>query len=164
MVALGPSAMPSPERISRVTADELAVATSLLGLDVHECASVASHASREEFAEGAVVFSEGDPADALRLVESGRVELTVHVPGQGEVAIATVSRDELLGMSALVPGSVWTTSARATKPCRMLSFPAPALHALDPQIAVRMLRSALGVTLGRLRDARLMRIDIFGGA
>src|SRR5579864_2501811 len=59
-------------------------------------------ARRRRFAQGEVIFHEGDPADTLHLIESGRVAVRVATPS-GDVATLAVRRPgDAVGELALI--------------------------------------------------------------
>lgn len=119
----------------------------------------------EEIADGARLFSAGAPADALRFVVSGRIALTLDLPGSEPHTVGTVGRGELLGWSALRVRGTWTLDARATKPSRCLVFPGAQLRALcdaNPRFGLCLMRYAFGVVAMRLADTRLQIIDVYG--
>ena len=66
---------------------------------------------RRHFATGERLFDQGDPADSTLFVESGRIALTVRLPGGGISELAQVSGGEVLGELALIESQ--RRSARA---------------------------------------------------
>lgn len=64
--------------------------------------------SREEFTPRSVIFSEQDPADAIYVVLSGEVQLSLH--GQ---TIAKVEAGGLIGEMAMIPSATRNTTATA---------------------------------------------------
>jgi CRP-like cAMP-binding protein len=60
-----------------------------------------------------VVFAQGDPGDALYLVESGHVEVITSSRSTGESAQAVLEEGDFLGEMALLTGKTRTTTARA---------------------------------------------------
>jgi CRP/FNR family cyclic AMP-dependent transcriptional regulator len=64
-------------------------------------AHVGKGRSVAEYAPGDVVFSQGDPADAVFFIQKGKVKLTV-VSGQGkEAVVAMLGRNEFFGEGCL---------------------------------------------------------------
>lgn len=64
------------------------------------------------FTPGQVIFREGDPADALYVVLSGRVKITSDRKGS-TVLIATVDDDQMFGDLALIENGPRTATATA---------------------------------------------------
>ena len=134
------------------------------GLEEAQLASIAATAHLELVPEGVEVLREGEEADAVRLLQSGRVTVSLLVPGHGETVLSTLSRGQMLGFSALLPHGRWIAGARSVKPCSLLVLPRDGLLALceaTPAIGYRLMRNALESVAGRLRDARLQLLDIF---
>lgn len=76
-------------------------------------------AREQMFEPGEVIFHEGDPANTLYLIESGRVALESGAVGHPTL-IQTLGDGEVLGWSWLFPPFVWHFQARATEPTRVL--------------------------------------------
>jgi CRP/FNR family cyclic AMP-dependent transcriptional regulator len=129
---------------------------------------------RREVAGGVMLFREGEPADTFYLVVEGRVSLSLRVPGREDAIVATLSSDELLGWSALLPPEpaeertaprIWTASARTLAPTSLLVIPGKDLVEtceLNHEIGYYVMLNALSVVAGRLRDTRLQLLDMFG--
>ena len=121
----------------------------------------------EAHGAGQILFSEGGPADQLRIVISGRVSLTLGLPGREPKILAALSRGDMLGWSALRNGDTpaqWTASARASKASRCLVFPADTLRSLcesDHHLGYCVMRHAFEVVAHRLRDTRMQLLDIY---
>ena len=72
----------------------------------------------KEFAEGDVIFREGEPGDAMYVVVEGRVALTV----RGR-AVESVGPGGVLGEMALVDRAPRTATATAQLPARLAVIP-----------------------------------------
>lgn len=122
----------------------------------------------ERFAATACLFRQGDPALDLRLVLSGRVSLTLEVPGRTPMIVASLSRGDLLGWSALCGWSgtaTWSASATASKPSVCLRFAGADLRALcelDHDLGFYVMRHAFELVSRRLRDCRVQLLDLYG--
>jgi CRP/FNR family transcriptional regulator, cyclic AMP receptor protein len=77
-------------------------------------------AKEQEFAPGEIIFREGDPANALYLMETGEVVLEAYAGDNRRTPIQTVGAGEVLGWSWLFPPFAWHFQARATKPTRVI--------------------------------------------
>lgn len=83
----------------------------------------------EMFAEGAkevlfeaddVICREGEPANQFYLIQSGRVALEAHEPGDGTALVQYLGGGDVLGWSWLLPPFVWHFRARATEPTQAI--------------------------------------------
>ncbi len=81
-------------------------------------AVLAECASEQSFEAGAILFREGEPANQLYLIESGKVALEMRMPAGGMATIQVLGPDELLGWSWLFPPFTWHLQARALEPVR----------------------------------------------
>jgi CRP/FNR family transcriptional regulator, cyclic AMP receptor protein len=81
-----------------------------------ECAEV------REFAAGQIIFREGEVADRLYLLETGRVALEAHLAPQNQLSVQELGAEDVLGWSWLFPPYVWHFQARALEPTRATSF------------------------------------------
>jgi CRP/FNR family transcriptional regulator, cyclic AMP receptor protein len=77
-------------------------------------------AQEQTSAAGEILFREGQPANRLYLIEQGQVALETHVPGRGDVPMATLGPGQVLGWSWLVPPYVWHFQARALQPSQLM--------------------------------------------
>lgn len=75
-------------------------------------------AEEKNFSAGEILFREGQPANRLFLIHQGQVALETHVPGRGDILIAMLGPDQVLGWSWLVPPFVWNFQARAVEASR----------------------------------------------
>jgi CRP-like cAMP-binding protein len=103
------------------------------------------------FANGEVIFREGDPAGEAYVLEEGRVRLIKRVNG-AERSVAVLRPGELFGETALLPGSTRSSTAIAIAPSDALSLDQSTLQHLletDPSFAARVVKQLVG----RLRDA-----------
>jgi CRP-like cAMP-binding protein len=83
---------------------------------VNEGKSVASYRPKQ------VIFSQGDPADAVCFVQKGRVQLTV-VSKQGkEAVVALLGPDEFFGEGCLAGQHLRMSTATATEDTTVLTF------------------------------------------
>ena len=125
---------------------------------------LAALAHRERYAAGDVLLREGEPADELGIVVTGRVALRVRVPERGSVTVLTVEPGDIVGWSAVVPPHRSTSTAIAVVPTEVLAFAGePLRRALEADLALaaafypRVLRAVAR----RLGGTRLQLLDVF---
>lgn len=124
---------------------------------------MAESAETLEVPPGGLVFSEGQHADALYVVESGTIQLSVN-QRERDLAVASVGPGELLGWSWLVPPHSWDFDAVAVSGARLARVPAELLRTAmqdDPTDAAALSAAMLGVVSRRLRDTRIQLLDLF---
>jgi len=111
---------------------------------------------------GVIIFKQGAAADALYVVESGRVALELSVPSPEGVpsrpaTVATAGPGEAFGWSAVVPPFGMTLSARAMdgEPCKLVCIAGPELRDLierDQKLGYKVMAG-----MARLLAHRLMQ-------
>jgi len=74
----------------------------LEGLSEEQRRSLLATARRHRYAAGEVVFHEGDPADSLHMIESGRVSVGLTTNYGSQVTFAIESQGEVFGELALL--------------------------------------------------------------
>ncbi len=73
---------------------------------------LADCANAESFAAGGFIFHEGEPADRLYLLQTGKIAIVLHMPGQDPTAIMTLGPGGVVGWSWLFPPYRWHFCAR----------------------------------------------------
>lgn len=89
---------------------------------------------RERHAEGAVIFTEGDPGDKLYFVDRGEVEVTASGPAGEERRLAVLRDGDYFGEMALLREAPRAATVRARAPSVLL--------ALDREHFLELLRAA----------------------
>lgn len=109
-----------------------------------------------ELSAGATLFEQDAPADAIFLVQTGRVKLVRRVFREEHI-VETLGPGGLLGEVALVAGATYPVSARALTPLLVVRIPRERLESLlleRPDLALRLARTlALRVAAGQFRNA-----------
>ena len=131
-------------------------------LEDEELARVAIICSEMDIAEGAPLFSEGQPAQQIYIVTQGKIALQKSVgqsywqSSRGSATVAFCHQDEIVGWSALVEPYRYTLSATAWEPCQLLGISARLLRTamdLNPAIGYRVMRC-----LSQLMGRRLQQV------
>ena len=149
-----------------VTVDDLGHAGTWFTADLQPriAAQLVSLARLRRCAAGDVLLREGDPADELGIVMTGRIALRLRVPERGSVTILTVEPGDVVGWSAVVPPHRSTSTAIALVPSQMLSFPGGELRAAldaDSALAAAVYPRVLRAVARRLDGTRLQLLDVF---
>jgi len=131
-----------------------------VGLSGAERSSLWECGQTREFAAGARLFSLGEEATHLYVVERGRVALKMPVEVAGgvhEVVVEEQGPGATIGWSALVPPHRYTLSAVAIEDAAMRAFSPTALTAhleANPEVGWRVFRN-LAAIVGR----RLVKVE-----
>jgi CRP-like cAMP-binding protein len=129
----------------------------LAGLAEADAQRVLALGSRVTLAAGAPLFSLGDAADSLFLVERGRLALTLPMQVRGreqDVLIEERAAGQTLGWSALVPPHRFTLKAAALVDSQLVALPRAALadfFAAHPAIGYVVARNVSAVVGQRLQ-------------
>jgi len=137
------------------------------GLGPEALELVAGCGSNVRFAEGEVLFREGDRADAFYVIRHGMVVLETFVPGRGPATIETLEAGEVAGWSWLFPPYRWHFDARALSLVRATAFDGACLRGkceADPRLGYDLMSRFAQVMMERLQWTRLRMLDVYGYA
>ncbi|QDU98871.1 Crp/Fnr family transcriptional regulator [Lignipirellula cremea] len=126
---------------------------------------LAGIAREVSFAQGDVIFREGDPAQDLYLLTHGLVSLEICSAGVGCRRILSLAPGELLGWSPVLEGGQMTATARAVEPTSAIALDGKALLAIcaeHPHFGYEFMRRAAMALAKRLRATRMQMLDIYG--
>ena len=147
-------------------AHRLADVPLFAGLPPVALADLAAASRVRRYAAGQVLWSEGDPGDALLVLEEGRVRVSRFTPAGGEAVLAVVEAPAALGELALLDGEPRDATVTAQGPVAVRLVPRSALLALlrrEPAAAEGLLRTLAGwVRLANRRQADLLGLDVPG--
>ena len=122
-------------------------------------------AGREQIAAvGETLFTEGKPAHNLYFVTEGEIEiLNVGTGNRESVAVSSLPAGELLGWSAVIEPHLYTATARATRPSRVIVFAGADLEQLmsDDHFSCLLMKKIAQVIGQRLRDTRIQLLSLF---
>ncbi len=125
---------------------------------------LASLARRYQASAGTTLLAEGQLANELGIVLSGRVSLRTLVPETGWITILTVEPGDVFGWSALVPPYRSTSTVVALQPVDVLALDGPGLRAAlaaDHDLAAALYPRVLQALARRLTATRLQMLDLF---
>jgi CRP/FNR family transcriptional regulator, cyclic AMP receptor protein len=88
---------------------------------------LAARARRRVYRRGEVLFHEGDPGDALVLLERGTVKVLVYAESGDETVLAIVGPGESFGELALIDGEARSATVQALEAVEALSVPRQAV-------------------------------------
>jgi len=137
---------------TRTLAETLATVPLFGGLDGASLDSVAHGMRSRRFRRGETIFHLGDPGDALFIVASGIVKITLPSETGDEAILATLRPGDFFGELALLDGAPRSATAVALEPTETLVLPRDRFRDLiSAQPAIRdALFAALAKELRRL--------------
>jgi CRP-like cAMP-binding protein len=108
-----------------------------------------------QLAKGAIVFSQGDTAEAIYFVQSGKVKIVVVSASGKEAVLAVLGPDGFLGEGCLVGQTLRVSTAKAIQPSTLYRVERRAmlraLHA-QPELSERFTASLLARNLDLEED------------
>lgn len=126
------------------------------GLSAAEMKLLATFSSEERFAEGSMIFREGEKGDKLYIVLDGRVRISKFIPGVGEEALAVLDRGDFFGEMALIDDKPRSADAKAhEQDATVLSIDRATLNeilSMDPHASLQFLNLLCRMISRRLRE------------
>jgi CRP-like cAMP-binding protein len=115
------------------------------------------HARETTFEAGDILFREGEPADRLCLIESGRVALEAREPAGETALVQILGAGDVLGWSWLFPPYAWHFQARAIEPARVIALSGAHLLVAtenDHEFGYELMKRVAKVVITRLQATR----------
>ncbi len=126
---------------------------------------VAGCGSNVQFEPGALIFREGDQADAFYLLRHGSVALEAYAPSSGPLVIETLEAGDVLGWSWLFAPHRWHFDAHALTAVRATAFDGTCLRGkcdADPELGYELVSRFAQTLIERLQWTRLRLLDVYG--
>jgi CRP/FNR family cyclic AMP-dependent transcriptional regulator len=139
-----------------VNADELTIealrSVPLFGsLDDQAAIDLRELLTVEDISAGTQLFHKGDSGDAMYLIESGRIRISITDQDAEEVTLADLAQGDFFGEMALIDGRNRSADARVVEDARLAILSRPSFLSFvraNPDVALEML-SALSERLRR---------------
>jgi CRP/FNR family transcriptional regulator, cyclic AMP receptor protein len=112
------------------TEEVLAHADLFLGLAPEELSDLVRVAERFQYRQGERLFSQGDSADSICVVESARLKCSTRLPAQRELSLATLGPGDVIGELALLGGGTRSATVTAVEPTAGVAIDRGALESL----------------------------------
>jgi CRP-like cAMP-binding protein len=151
---------------ARPLAETLTSVPFFSGLDEAGLESVGRTVRSRRFRRGEVIFHQGDPGDALFIVMSGAIKISLPSDTGDEAILATLRAGDVFGELALLDGAPRSATATSLEPTETLVLPRQQfreLIATEPAVRDALLASIAG-ELRRLTNhvEELHFLDITG--
>jgi CRP-like cAMP-binding protein len=135
--------------------DFLATVPLFDGIPESELADLAELLRRRDAPVGEVLWTQGDEPLGMLLIVDGRVTVSLRLPGEREVEVASMGHGELLGEIPLLDGGRHSGTARVSEPASLLSLSRADFAVLVSRrhpTAFALKRRIAGVACARLRQ------------
>jgi CRP-like cAMP-binding protein len=115
----------------------------------------------QTLAAGERLFDEGGRADHFYFLAEGEME-TLLKTDEEDICISSIPPGDPVGWSALIEPHIYTASARATRPSKVIAFPRPLLAALleDDRLAAVLMKKLADLISRRLRDTQVQLLSL----
>jgi CRP/FNR family transcriptional regulator len=116
------------------------------------------------YPEGQVLFSEGDPGEALVILEEGRVKVCRFMAGGQEIVLAVQEAPASFGELALIDGAPRSATVIAQTPVVVRMLPRAALMGIvnnEPAVAMALMQGLVAMirdTNDRLSDLQVLDV------
>jgi CRP-like cAMP-binding protein len=140
--------------MSDATVAFLAGVPLLEGIPEAELVDLAGLLRRRDVPAGHVLWREGEEALGMLLIADGRVSVSLSLPGDRSVEVATLGSGEVLGEMPLLDGGRHSATARAIEPATLLSLSRADFAALVSRrhpTSFTLKRRIAGIACARLR-------------
>jgi CRP/FNR family cyclic AMP-dependent transcriptional regulator len=134
------------------------------GLSASTIAQIAALSVRRPYPVGAIIFSQGDPGDALYGVVTGKVRISASAADGKEMFLNIMEPGDTFGEIALLDGNPRTATASATAPSELLLImrdPFLSLLQREPALSIHLLRllcQRIRWTSGLAEDSALLAV------
>jgi len=117
--------------------------------------AVAAASRVRTFRSGQVVFSAGDPGDALIMVVSGRVKVMVRSADGGELTLTIIQAGGVFGELSVADGGPRSADAETLEESELLIIPRAVIQDICSRVpsVAQALTASLAATLRRLTEA-----------
>ena len=134
-----------------------------MGLSTEDIQLLSKKFTPESFPNESVIFNQGDRANRLYILLSGRVSIRFK-PHDGEVLpVADISEGDVFGWSAALGREVYTSCAVTTTACETLSMQGKDLRELcatNPETGVLILERLAAVIAERLKNTHQKVVEL----
>ena len=132
------------------------------GLTMDQMVALAKTAGEKRIETGQYFFREEEDLQALYLLLEGAVAIVIEIPDRKkEIVVSTVGPGEIFGWSSLVPPEKSSATAKATTPCRVITFDSRQMRQVfeeDPRCGYSMMQHIAGVVRDRLNDSHIQSL------
>ncbi|HEX9187085.1 MAG TPA: cyclic nucleotide-binding domain-containing protein [Vicinamibacteria bacterium] len=130
-------------------------------LSAAELEALATVGAEQLLAAGEMLFTEGGRADQFYFLAEGEMETLLKTDDE-DISLSAIPPGEPVGWSALIEPHVYTASARATRPSKVIAFPRATLAALleDDHVAATLMKKLAELISRRLRDTQVQLLSL----
>ncbi len=134
----------------------------LRGLPDDQLVRLAGLCTHVSVPAGQRLFEEGSTAGKFWIIDAGQVALDAIVPGHGRLVVERLGRNDVIGLSWMLPPYQWQYGAISTQAMQAYEFDAPAVRTAceaDPVLGLELSRRFSAVALRRLQATRAQLLE-----
>lgn len=135
----------------------------LRGMPPEQLAALAAMCEHITVPAGERLFEEGGIADRFFIIDAGQVTIDADVPGRGRVVIERLGRNDVVGLSWMLPPYQWRFRAVAKQPTQAFAFDAARVREAcrtDPVLGHELSQRFSAVVVRRLQATRARLIEV----
>jgi CRP/FNR family transcriptional regulator, cyclic AMP receptor protein len=135
------------------------------GLKPEHIQQIAAGATVVQYDAGEFLGRAGDTADSFWVVRQGRVALETHSVGRAPLTLQTVSTDDVIGWSWLIPPNVLRFDIHALTATRALKIDGRRVReacAHDHELAHVLIERIAQVLVRRMEALSMQLMDVYG--
>jgi CRP/FNR family transcriptional regulator, cyclic AMP receptor protein len=120
-------------------------------------------ASTTNFTAGDYIFHDGEPADRMYLIQTGKIAIVLQMTGRDPLAIMTVGTGGVVGWSWLFPPYRWHFSARVMENTSAITLDAKCIMAKceeDYQLGYNLMSRCAYIMGERLQATRAQLLSV----
>jgi CRP-like cAMP-binding protein len=136
----------------------------LAGATAADLDRVAAWTEPARFGRGELLIRQGAAADRFHVLLEGRVRLSLHAAGRGDLTVETLGPGEVVGVSWALPPHRWGLDASAIDDVATLAVDGVRLRAVttgDDPLGPVVLRGITRLLGERLHATRLRLVDLY---
>ncbi|GAB4291383.1 MAG: hypothetical protein Kow0090_04850 [Myxococcota bacterium] len=126
-----------------------------VGLKPEHLIKIGSIAEEVSYKKNEILFKEGDPGDAIYLIEDGSVRISKDIPNVGEEALSILKIGSFFGEMNLITGKPRSADARANEKVNLIKIENERfkkLFAEDKDLAISVLWALSKILAERLHQ------------
>lgn len=146
-------------------ADILSEHSFFQGLSPDDLAFIAGCGKNVVFQEKQMIAKHGDPANEFYLIRQGQVAITLDVPPRKPFVFYTLTANDILGLSWLIPPYQWTYTAKVMQTTRAIAIDGACLRKKceqDPRLGYELMKRLVHALVEREEWARMHLLDVYG--
>jgi CRP/FNR family transcriptional regulator, cyclic AMP receptor protein len=150
-----------PQPASQMTLEALRTVPLFASLDDEAATELRRLLSETKVPQNTRLFRQGDKGDAMYLIESGRVRISIHDDDKQEVTLAELAQGDFFGEMSIIDGRQRSADAKVIEDANLAILSREAFLSFvrtNPNVALEML-SALTDRLRRTDDLLRSRVS-----